>query len=182
MDLITFGKIIAGILKSADLTSTRNILLVVIFAIVVRWLLTRAVSGLFGKVRNRIKNEKTLARSRTARSLIGNLLDIFIFTVALIMVLSNLGINIGPLLAGAGILGLAISFGSQTLVKDVIAGVFIILEEQFNVGDNVKISGYEGVVHRLSLRTTVLRDKDENLIFIPNSQITSVVRQKVKKT
>lgn len=169
-------------LMNADLTAARNILLIVLFAIAVRWLLARAVSGLFGKVKSRIKNEKMLARTRTAKSLIGNLLDILVYTIAVVMVLSNLGVNIGPLLAGAGILGLAISFGAQTLVKDVIAGVFIILEEQFNVGDNVKISGYEGTVHRLSLRTTVLKDNEENLIFIPNSQITSVVRYRKQKT
>jgi small conductance mechanosensitive channel len=88
--------------------------------------------------------------------------------------------NITPLITGAGILGLAFSFGAQTLVKDLIAGFFIILENQYNVGDQVKLNTEEGVVDKITLRATVLKDKKGNLIYIPNSEIKKVVVIKKK--
>lgn len=86
--------------------------------------------------------------------------------------LSLLGLNLGPLLASAGIAGLAIGFGAQTLVKDWINGFFVLVEDQFNIGDTVRMAGVKGVVEEMSLRRTVLRDDDGTLHMVPNSQIT----------
>ncbi len=86
----------------------------------------------------------------------------------------NVFIDIGPLLAGAGILGLAVSFGAQSLVKDVIAGFFYLLEGQFAVGDIIEVAGKSGVVERMTLRLVVLRDLHGVLHMIPNGQITMV--------
>ena len=94
--------------------------------------------------------------------------------VAALQALSILGFNLAPLLASAGIAGLAIGFGAQTLVKDVINGFFILLEDQFNVGDTVRLAGVKGVVEGMSLRRTMLRDDDGTLHMVPNSQITIV--------
>jgi small conductance mechanosensitive channel len=89
----------------------------------------------------------------------------------------NVFINIGPLLAGAGILGLAVSFGAQSLVKDVITGFFYLLEGQFAVGDIIEVAGKSGVVERMTLRLVVLRDLHGVVHMIPNGQITTVSNQ-----
>ncbi len=97
-----------------------------------------------------------------------------IFFVAALEVLSLLGLNLGPMLASAGIAGLAIGFGAQTLVKDFINGFFILLENQYDIGDMVRIAGVKGTVERMSLRQTVLRDEDGTLHIVPNSTIQIV--------
>ena len=99
---------------------------------------------------------------------------VVIFFVAGMQILPLLGINIGPLLASAGIAGLAIGFGAQTLVRDFINGFFILIESQFDIGDVVKLGSVQGTVEKLTLRRTVLRDADGTLHTVPNSQITVV--------
>lgn len=94
-----------------------------------------------------------------------------IWIVALLLALQQAGINIGPILAAAGVGGLAIGFGAQSLVKDVIAGFFILLEDQYHVGDIIEIAGVFGVVDRITLRTTVLRDLDGRRHVVPNGEI-----------
>jgi moderate conductance mechanosensitive channel len=97
----------------------------------------------------------------------------FVF-LALIQILGVVGINVGPLLASAGIAGLAIGFGAQTLVKDVINGFFILLENQYDVGDVVRVGGVQGTVEYMTLRRTVLRDGDGTVHTVPNSEIKIV--------
>lgn len=97
-----------------------------------------------------------------------------IVIIALFQILEQLGISIGPLLAGAGVAGLAIGFGAQTLVKDLITGFFILLDDQYRVGDAIKAASVQGKVERMTLRRTVLRDADGTLHFIPNSAIQVV--------
>ncbi|MFZ0368382.1 MAG: mechanosensitive ion channel family protein, partial [Halobacillus sp.] len=95
----------------------------------------------------------------------------FIFIV---MLLSALSIEIGPLLAGAGIVGLAIGFGAQGLVSDIVTGFFLLSERQVEVGDYVTAGGYDGVVEEVGIRTTLLRSFDGTLNFIPNRNISGV--------
>jgi len=97
-----------------------------------------------------------------------------ILFVAALMVLPLLGLNLGPLLASAGIAGLAIGFGAQTLVHDFINGFFILLENQYDIGDNIRIAGVKGTVEDMSLRRTVLRDDDGTVHIVPNSEIKLV--------
>lgn len=132
----------------------------------------------FSKMQERAPSPKLIAKTKTIRTLLHNIVDAVLFIMMLLMVMSNWGINITPLLTGAGILGLGVSFGSQSLVKDIISGFFIIFEDQFNVGDNVKIGDFEGEVVKITLRLTVLKDKTNNRIFIPNSKIETLVRFK----
>ena len=94
--------------------------------------------------------------------------------VAVVMILSQLGIDVAPILAGAGIVGLAIGFGAQTLVKDILSGFFIIVENRLAVGDYVTIGGHAGTVEKVALRTTALRALDGTLHFIPNGDIRTV--------
>ena len=111
-------------------------------------------------------------------SVLRSLVTVVIYTVATFMVLGEVGINLGPLLAGAGILGVALGFGSQSLVKDFISGLFILIEDQFGVGDIVDLDGQtRGVVDAVSLRTTRLRAVDGTLWHVPNGEIRRVGNQ-----
>jgi small conductance mechanosensitive channel len=98
---------------------------------------------------------------------------VLITSLALLATL-DVFIDIGPLLAGAGILGLAFSFGAQSLVKDVIAGFFILMENQFVVGDIIEVAGKTGTVERMTLRAVTLRDGEGTMHVVPNGQITTV--------
>ena len=88
------------------------------------------------------------------------------------MVLDEFGVNIAPVLTGAGIAGLAVGFGAQTLVRDIISGFFMILEDQVRVGDVAAINGVGGLVEEINLRTIVLRDEEGDVHVFPNGSIT----------
>jgi moderate conductance mechanosensitive channel len=111
---------------------------------------------------------------RTVATVVTSVGVFAIFFVAALEVLSLLGLNLGPMLASAGIAGLAIGFGAQTLVHDFINGFFILLENQYDIGDTVRIAGVKGAVERMSLRTTILRDDDGTVHTVPNSSIQIV--------
>jgi len=111
---------------------------------------------------------------RTVASVLTSIGVFVISFVAMLMVLGQLGLNLGPMLASAGIAGLAIGFGAQTLVHDFINGFFILLENQYDIGDTIRIAGVKGTVERMSLRNTVLRDEDGTVHMVPNSAIQIV--------
>lgn len=113
-------------------------------------------------------------RIKTFSGVIKGAALVFITGVGTLVGLATIGIDIAPILAGAGILGLAVSFGAQSLVKDIINGFFILLEDQYGVGDVVSIDGSSGFVERMNLRITQLRSGDGNLITVPNGSITVV--------
>ncbi len=110
-------------------------------------------------------------RGRTISRVIRNTIGLIIIVLILITILPEFGVNIGPLLASLGILGLAIGFGAQSLVKDVINGLFILIENQYGIGDVVKVAGIAGLVEEVNLRRTVLRDLDGIVHYIPNGEI-----------
>src|SRR5579863_6518193 len=93
--------------------------------------------------------------------------------------LAAVGVNLAPLLASAGVAGVAIGLAAQNIVKDVLNGILILIEDQFNVGDTVKLAGLAGVVEAMTLRKTSVRDSDGTLYVIPNSQITTVANQSI---
>jgi moderate conductance mechanosensitive channel len=111
---------------------------------------------------------------RTVASVLTSVGVFVIFFIAALEVLSLVGLNLGPMLASAGIAGLAIGFGAQTLVHDFINGFFILLENQYDLGDLVRVAGVKGTVERMSLRNTVLRDEDGTIHIVPNSSIQIV--------
>ena len=149
-------------------------LFITAFIVLLSFLSKKMIDVVFSRIRTRVQSKEMLGKTKTIRSLLKNVIDAALFIMYLLMVLSNWGVNIMPLLTGAGILGLGVSFGSQTLVKDIIAGFFIIVENQFNVGDTVKIKDNTGEVVGLTLRLTVLRDEKGNIIYLPNSEVTTV--------
>jgi moderate conductance mechanosensitive channel len=112
-------------------------------------------------------------RGRTISQLLRSVGRVVIVTIALLLTF-NVFINIAPILAGAGILGLAISFGAQSLVRDIISGFFILLENQFAVGDVIEVAGKSGVVEKMTLRVVVLRDLEGTMHVIPNGEMKVV--------
>ena len=116
--------------------------------------------------------ERLERREHTVETFLSRTASTFITFAAGMLVLAELGINIAPLIASAGIIGLAVGFGAQTLVKDAIAGLFLLLESHYDIGDRVKLSGVEGDVIALSLRRTTLRSDDGAVHTIPNGSIT----------
>ena len=113
-------------------------------------------------------------RTRTLLNIMRNFLAVFFSLIALFLILSELGLNIAPLLAGAGVVGLAIGFGSQKLVQDIITGLFVLLGDTIRIGDVVGVASRVGVVEQMTLRTVVLREYSGNVHTIPYSAIDTV--------
>jgi len=124
--------------------------------------------GLIGNGQIQVQRAKTLAR------VFNSSLKIVIWVIAILTILPELGINAAPLLAGAGLIGLAIGMGSKSLVQDYLSGLFILLEDQYRVGEEVDLSGTKGEVIELTLRKTILKDSEEIVYYIPNGQIKKV--------
>ena len=122
------------------------------------------------KVKGQKAEEELEKRIKTLSRIFVNAGAVIIVVAAVFMILAEVGIDITPYLAGLGIAGLAIGFGAQSLVKDIIGGIFIIIEDQYNVGDVVRIAGIAGIVEAINLRRTVLRDLDGIVHFIPNGE------------
>ena len=114
------------------------------------------------------------ARAESIGSVLGNTVTIAIWTIAFIMILGELGLNLGPMIAGAGIAGVALGFGAQSLVKDFLSGLFMLMEDQFGIGDFVDLGEAVGVVEEVALRTTVLRGIDGTVWHVPNGEIRRV--------
>ena len=116
-------------------------------------------------------------RARTLGSVINKVVSVALTSVVLLMVLTAFGVNITPVLTGAGILGLAVGFGAQTLVRDIISGFFLILEDQVRVGDVAAINGTGGLVEAINLRTIVLRDAEGTVHVFPNGAIQTLANR-----
>jgi len=152
------GNLLAGVaimaLSTAALVATR----------VVRRRILRAIRSREGLPRERQQQVITLIGIATWS------VTVLIVTVAVLMLLSTFGIDITPMLAGVGVAGLAISLGAQTLIKDLLGGFFIVMENQYAVGDTIKVGALSGEVERVTLRTTSLRDDNGQLHIIPNGE------------
>jgi len=150
----------------------------IVFVLLVSFFLIRLLRAITTRVGTlKVTDRYSDARARQVKTMagvIGSVGKFAIFFVASLEILSQLGFNLGPLLASAGIAGLAIGFGAQTLVKDVINGFFILLENQYDIGDSIRIAGVRGNVEDMSLRRTVLRDDDGTVHIVPNSEIKLV--------
>ena len=159
------------------LTHGIRIFLVVVFA----WILYRYINIVIRKivlmsmVSDADKNsEAERKRKDTLSRIFSWVTRILILTMATLIILQEVGVPIGPILAGAGILGLALGFGGQYLIRDLISGFFIILENQYRIGDVVNLDGTSGLVEDISLRLTTLRDLDGNVHHVPHGEIKRV--------
>ncbi|WHY67125.1 mechanosensitive ion channel family protein [Neobacillus sp. SuZ13] len=126
------------------------------------------------KIRNLSPLSTSERREETLSRLLDNVLSYVVYFIAFMMILSVLGIDVKALIAGAGVVGLAVGFGAQSLVKDVISGFFIIFEDQFSVGDHVRIGQFEGNVEAIGLRTTKIKSWTGELHILPNGSIIEV--------
>lgn len=126
------------------------------------------------KAVNPLANARRAQRSRTIGSVLRSVASILVGAIAVLMVLDKLDVNIAPLLASAGIVGVAIGFGAQTLVKDFLSGIFLILEDQYGVGDKVQIGDVSGTVESIALRITKVRDAEGTLWYLRNGDVLKV--------
>ena len=120
---------------------------------------------------------RTAQRADTIGALLASAATFTVWSVALLMMLSEVGLDLGPLVAGAGIVGIALGFGAQNLVRDFLSGIFMLLEDQYGVGDVIDAGPASGVVEGVSLRTTRLRDVEGNVWHIPNGEISRVANK-----
>jgi small-conductance mechanosensitive channel len=141
------------------------------------WLVTHVVALVVKRIHTEVGTASTIdvieraKRAQTLGSLIQNTVYTLVSTIAALMILRELAVDITPILTGAGIVGLAVGFGAQSLVKDIISGFFLILENQVRVGDVANIDGTGGLVERITLRTIILRDETGTVHVIPNGSI-----------
>jgi small-conductance mechanosensitive channel len=167
---------------------------IIVVAMLVRWLLHRAIKrltatssraampALLKPLRDRAKDategqfipERRRQRAEAIGSVLRSFVTAVVFTMAAMLVLGELGFNLGPLLASAGIVGVALGFGAQSLVKDLIAGLFMLLEDQYGVGDSVDLGDATGVVETVGLRVTTVRDGRGVLWYVRNGEIVRV--------
>ena len=131
------------------------------------------------KVRTKGPIRITVRREVTLVKLLENVLTYVIYFIAFIMILETLTIDVKALIAGAGIVGLAVGFGAQNLVRDIITGFFIIFEDQFSVGDYIKTGNYEGFVEEIGLRTTKIKSWTGELHILPNGSIVEVTNYSI---
>ena len=117
---------------------------------------------------------RTAARARTLAGVVASVVRIVVWTIAVLLVLDKVGVNLGPLLAGASIVGVALGFGAQSLVRDFLSGFFILAEDQFGVGDVITVSDTTGTVEEVNLRITRMRGADGTVWFVPNGEIRKV--------
>jgi small conductance mechanosensitive channel len=172
-----------------------RILLIVVIALIARYVLNRMVTrltrsasddrqpGLLRPLRERmgpspeasiIRTERRRQRAEALGSVLRSSVSVAIFTIAIMLILGELGVNLAPLIASAGIVGVALGFGAQNLVKDFITGLFMLLEDQYGVGDLVDVGEATGTVEAVGLRITTIRDARGVLWYIRNGEIVRV--------
>jgi len=120
-------------------------------------------------------------RAETLGRIIVSIGNIIIYAMILFMILNLFGVDIRPILAAVGIIGLAIGFGAQSLVKDFVSGLFILVENQYAIGDKVKIGSFEGNIIRITMRSTVLKDEEGKIYYISNGLIKDVINMSQDK-
>lgn len=155
-------------------------LIVVISFLVARFgdmVIAMIVRRFVGRLHNDLTEDDVKKRQDTLISLLQTLLKVVVWTVAIFTLLRIFGIDLAPLLAGASVLGVALGFGAQSVIKDFLSGLFIILENQYRVGDVVDLEGSAGTVEHITVRSTVVRDADGNVHYIPNGNIMRVINK-----
>ncbi|QPC47919.1 mechanosensitive ion channel family protein [Mangrovibacillus cuniculi] len=153
---------------------TLQIIVILLLTMIAQRIVKSMLSNVF-KVRSRTPLNFSQRRETTLQKLLENVATYVIYFVSLVTILGTFNINVQGLIAGAGIVGLAVGFGAQNLVRDIISGFFIIFEDQFSVGDYVRIGQAEGFVEEIGLRTTKVKSWTGELHIFPNGSIVEVV-------
>ena len=154
-----------------------KIVVILIAVVLADRFLKTLLKRIIGKqIKNRVNGEKR-KRADTLISILSGTSSFVIWIIAILMILPEFGINIAPILAGMGLLGLAVGMAARDIISDFISGFFIILESQYQVGDKIKISGIEGEVKEITLRRTIIKDKTGLIHSVPNGQIKTVAKK-----
>ncbi len=157
-----------------------DILTILVLAAAASFILRRAFRGLKDLIVERMNKRgdatalDTEKNVKTLEAVLGRSISLLIWASAVLAILKRIHVDISPILTGAGVLGLAVGFGSQTLIKDVIAGMFLLIENQIRVNDTALINGVAGTVEEVNLRTTVIRAENGGLHIFPNGSITAL--------
>ena len=158
-----------------------HIILILIIALVLQKVGGRAVARAINRIAEadfalgpKRGLDRQRERARTAGSVLKSALNALIWLIALTMILSELGFNLGPLIASAGVIGVALGLGAQTLVRDVLAGLFMLIEDQYGVGDQIETMDVVGVVESVGLRITTVRSLDGTLWYLRNGEILKI--------
>ena len=155
-------------------TKLPHIIVVIVIALILTRIVAVATNRVIALTDRRSAAPGRQSQIKTFASILRTTLNSILWGLTALQILTVMGVNLGPLLASAGIAGVAIGLAAQTIVKDVLNGMLIILEDWFNVGDTVRLTGMTGTVEAMSLRRTEIRDGDGTLYIVPNSQITTV--------
>ncbi|MSO79768.1 MAG: mechanosensitive ion channel [Acidimicrobiia bacterium] len=164
------------------LSSPIRIAFIVVFAVVATWLVRRIIRRVgrrvgLGPQIGPLGGARRMQRIDTITHVLCSVTTVVIFVIALFVVLGELGVDVAPFLAGAGIVGVALGFGAQSIVRDFLAGLFMVSEDQFGVGDVIDVGGVVGTVEGFTLRVTRLRDVEGAVWHVPNGEIKRVGNQ-----
>jgi small-conductance mechanosensitive channel len=155
-------------------TKLPHMIVIFVIALVLSRIIAGATNRMVFVADHRDKSPGRHSQVKTFAGILRTTLNAVLWTLTALQLLTILGVNLGPLLASAGVVGIALGLAAQTIVKDILNGMLIVIEDQFNVGDTVRLTGMTGTVESMSLRRTELRDGDGTLYVVPNSQITTV--------
>jgi small-conductance mechanosensitive channel len=158
-----------------------HIIVILVIALVAQRLGSRAIA----KTMNRLANSELVrgtrnvparqkARAKTTGTVLSSTLNAVIWVITIGMVLGEFGLNLGPLIASAGVIGIALGLGAQTLVRDILSGLFMMVEDQYGVGDLVEVQEISGTVEKVGLRITTVRDESGTLWYLRNGEILKI--------
>ncbi|WP_066335958.1 mechanosensitive ion channel family protein [Azohydromonas lata] len=173
-ELLAQAALLWGPLGGATLVGLR-VLLIIAASVVLIHVLQGAIRRLRIRLASRMEDREAVRRAETLGRVCRYLTAVVISLIAGMLVLAEIGISVAPILGAAGVVGLAVGFGAQSLVKDYFTGFFLLLEDQIRQGDVVKLGAHGGLVEDVTLRYVRLRDYDGNVHFVPNGEIKTVV-------
>ena len=185
---------VTGSEGAAEVADALAVPLRIALVLLTAWIATRILHGVIRRMVQRVRDQGSLSllgtsarlpmsetaklrraqRAATISSVLRNLVSILVWTIAVLIVLGEIGVNLAPLIASAGIAGVALAFGTQSIVRDYLAGLFVVLEDQYGVGDQIDTGVATGTVEWVSLRMTRLRDVDGVAWHVPNGEIKRV--------
>ena len=158
-----------------------RIILILVAAISIQYFGSRAITRAMNRLAstdlipgpgNMVARQKE--RARTTGTVLSSTLNSIVWIIALAMLMGEFGFNLGPLIASAGVIGVALGLGAQTIVRDVLSGIFMLVEDQYGVGDKVDVLDVKGTVEKVGLRITTIRDSDGTLWYLRNGEILKV--------
>ncbi len=163
-----------NLLSTPAAATALRIALILLLSLLAGWLLRRTARLVERRLEQRERDAERIARLKTLVSMGRSAVYVVVLIIAALMVLQALAIDVAPLLASLGVASLALSLGAQAVIRDVIGGVLILIEDQFRVGDVIRIGEASGTVERITLRTTCLRDLEGRLHLVPNGDVRTV--------